>query len=486
MEYGLSLEQKTARFKLETTLPFETNRMVPALLRKVTYLLSCLSVVFIHMPAYCETSFSSVTSIAHRALSNAAVSSADYDKDGLDDIFLTNYCLDPLDGNTCIYSKLLRNVSSSDNSAASFTAVSTSIVDFHGRSSANWKDINSDGYPELLVSGYVSSTPTTKIYSNNLGVLTDSGISLVGVYSGNAIWGDYDNDGDIDALVCGIIDSSGFPFVSTCQIYSNSSGNFSTTMTNLSTFEFFAGDVQWADYDKDGDLDIAMCGNHLPVGGGSIDVYANNIQILRNDGGGTFVDINAQLPMSDSECSVAWNDVDGNGLLDLITASTGLNDGATKVFLQSAGTFSEHTNSGLFAPNRSVGALNFTDLDGDGKFDLIMTTGPLGLLKIFKNTGSGNFVEVSFASQPPLVAHNGINSIILGKFNSDSRIDIFGVSDLVGSNDSNSVVYLNTSTFNISGKVLTTTGQPLSSALISYRSFAASGSLSITPFFRQV
>src|SRR5581483_3450780 len=70
--------------------------------------------------------------------------------------------------------------------------------------------------------------------------------------------------------------------------------------------------VAWGDFDNDGDLDLLVCGD---TGAGFV------TRIYRNDGGGSFVDIQAGLP-GISGGTVAWGDYNGDGYLDF--ALTGM------------------------------------------------------------------------------------------------------------------------------------------------------------------
>jgi hypothetical protein len=68
-----------------------------------------------------------------------------------------------------------------------------------------WEDYDTDGDLGLALSGQIEAEAAkfTKIYGNDDGVLTDSGIELIPVWSGSLAWGDYDNDGDLDLALTG-------------------------------------------------------------------------------------------------------------------------------------------------------------------------------------------------------------------------------------------------------------------------------------------
>ena len=74
-----------------------------------------------------------------------------------------------------------------------------------------------------------------------------------------------------------------------------------------------AGAVAWGDYDKDGDLDLAI------AGADGTNTYA---RIYQRDSSGAFVDIGAPLPAV-SGCALAWGDCDNDGDLDLAIAGAG-------------------------------------------------------------------------------------------------------------------------------------------------------------------
>jgi len=64
-------------------------------------------------------------------------------------------------------------------------------------SSVAWGDYNSDGYPDILLTGQTSSGYVSKIYKNNGGTSfsedTTAESGLIGV-AGSAAWGDYNSD----------------------------------------------------------------------------------------------------------------------------------------------------------------------------------------------------------------------------------------------------------------------------------------------------
>src|SRR5687768_18349873 len=97
-------------------------------------------------------------------------------------------------------------------------------------------------------------------------------------------WGDYDNDGDLDLAFGGA--SDGGPVL---RIARNEGGGALTEIDpGLSAVTY--GTLAWADYDNDGDIDLAWAGTTSGSSNGAI------TRIGRNNGDGTFTQINAGLP----------------------------------------------------------------------------------------------------------------------------------------------------------------------------------------------
>ena len=94
-------------------------------------------------------------------------------------------------------------------------------------SAVAWGDYNSDGKPDILLTGSSSSGYISKIYKNNgagnaFSEDTIADQNLTGVSYSSVAWGDYDSDGDLDILLTG--DSGGG--VASSQIYRNDDGVF--------------------------------------------------------------------------------------------------------------------------------------------------------------------------------------------------------------------------------------------------------------------
>ncbi len=90
-----------------------------------------------------------------------------------------------------------------------------------------WGDYDGDGLLDFLVNaaGSISSPIGVKIYHNDgNGEFHALDVKLSGTYEGSAQWGDYNNDGRLDILVCGM-DSSLTPYI---RIYENNLSAFET------------------------------------------------------------------------------------------------------------------------------------------------------------------------------------------------------------------------------------------------------------------
>ncbi len=175
----------------------------------------------------------------------SSVAWGDYDSDGDLDLLLTG-------SNASIIGNATTKIYRNDGSSG-FTDIGVPLAQVW-RSSAAWGDYDNDGDLDILLTGVF----TAKVYQNNGGTFTDIRASLPQVSPSSAAWGDYDNDGDLDILLTGnssnVENSSG----AISKVYRNDSGNF--TDTNAPLDGIFWGDAAWGDYNNDGDLDILLTG----------------------------------------------------------------------------------------------------------------------------------------------------------------------------------------------------------------------------------
>ncbi len=221
------------------------------------------------------------------------------------------------------------------------------------------------------------------------------------VQQGAVDWGDFDNDNDLDVLICGRLANA----TAITRIYRNdgpagltdlAAGLPGVSSTSPPT-------AAWGDYDGDGDLDFLL------AGGGLTRVY-------RNNNNGTFTDIVAGLPVSTSG---AWCDYDNDGDLDLILCSSA----ATRIYRNPGnGTF---TNSGIALPASTLVAI--ADYDNDGDADLALAGGmseSFGSTVILRNEGSGAFTNINAGLQ-------GVSpgSLAWGDSDQDGRLDLLLTGD---------------------------------------------------------
>ncbi len=251
-----------------------------------------------------------------------------------------------------------------------------------GRGSA-WGDFDGDGDPDLFVTNAVGNA--WHLYRNEfpgpfVDVAAAAGVAGPNVLGEQAVWGDYDNDGDLDLYVA---------VIGTNVLYRNEgNGTFVSRAAAAGVAVGGAGSLgaSWADYDRDGHLDLFVA-----------TLGADN-RLFRNLGNGTFSDVTAAVGLSgypaDSFGGV-WADYDGDLDIDLFVH----NDGSPNRLFRNDGAagFADVTPPSMSEPGiRSWGA-TWSDYDNDGDFDLYVTT--LGSpCRLYRNVGQGAFLEVGAAA----------------------------------------------------------------------------------------
>lgn len=188
----------------------------------------------------------------------------------------------------------------------------------------------------------------------------------------------------------------------------------------------------WADFDNDGDLDMAVS-----LKSGEIRLYRNDRSVLVSVGGAM------GLPTSGGEFrALSWGDYDGDGWLDLLAGSS-LADKPSAVFHSRAGKgfVNVAAEIGLTVPGRSSRQNNWVDYDNDGDVDLYATD-RTGSNQLFRNDG-GKFTPV-FQGVGPTDARSTVGACWLD-FDKDGDLDLFlanqsGKTDALWRNDGTAFV----------------------------------------------
>jgi len=322
----------------------------------------------------------------------------DYDNDGKLDLAISGY-------KTEYFTKILHN-----NGNNSFSDINAGIPGV-ANSCLDWGDYDKDGDLDLFISGYATSEPVCKIYRNDgNNSFTDINLTLQGqFYFYSAGWGDYDNDGDLDlateydiyrndgkdvfvpinvgftynpysAQAWGDYDNDGYidlvysgTFESTFIYHNNGDGTFTKRNLNLKGLQFTS--VCWGDFNNDGFLDLVLTGKD--------NIYNNHTIIYRNNGDGTFTDINANVRFIESGSAI-WMDFDNDGNLDILIkgrSGTWIN----KLYRNNGNeTFSEIS---LGLPNSQTEQVGYGDSDNDGDIDIVFNDTDYNK-KLFVNNGN--------------------------------------------------------------------------------------------------
>jgi hypothetical protein len=159
----------------------------------------------------------------------------------------------------------------------------------------------------------------------------------------------------------------------------------------------------WGDYDNDGDHDL-----YPPT------EYSGN-KLVRNDGGGVFIDVTPPVLASDGGYSATWADYDNDGDLDIYVVSYYTQG---HYFRNDDGVFTDATSGDL--DSRCCGyCVVAGDYDNDRDLDLYVVVTNEVLLR---NDGGGVFIDVT---PPELERVCNTRCASWGDYDSDGDLDIY-------------------------------------------------------------
>lgn len=244
---------------------------------------------------------------------------------------------------------------------------------------------------------FISSTIYSQVFTPM------NGISLTGVNSGAVAWADYDKDGDLDLLLTGYDGTSdGYT-----KIYENQ-GNDNFQAVSTSLIDVYGSSAAWSDYNIDTYPDILLTGT----------TTGPRSKIYKSNQNKDFTDLNIALENVFSG-SVAWNDYDNDGDPDILLTGYNGSTRVSKIYKNMGGdAFQEPPNINLTGVQAS--SVAWGDYDNDGDPDILLS-GNSGVptTLIYENKGSDNFESSSVSLDG---TYDG--SVDWGDYNRDGFLDI--------------------------------------------------------------
>ena len=262
-----------------------------------------------------------------------------------------------------------------------------------------WGDYDGDGDPDLFIvnesgplaegTGEADASPAhARLFRNDGGrfvdVTDEAGLAVRGTGMG-AAWGDVDGDGDLDLAVTRF----GTPLL----FENRGDGTFVdlSHVASMASFDGFWTGASWADADRDGDLDLYVCGyvRYHPEDAAAGATLQYDAQVpftlnpssfepernlyFRNDGG-TLQEAAAAAGIDNPagrSLSAAWADLDSDLWPDLYVAND-ISDNAL-FHNRGDGTFADVSHSAWVADYRGAMGLAVGDWENDGDLDIFVT-----------------------------------------------------------------------------------------------------------------
>jgi hypothetical protein len=235
-------------------------------------------------------------------------------------------------------------------------------------------DVNGDGREDVFVGG--AKGQASALFINDGKKLVKKAVPAfekdAACEDVAAVFFDADGDGDNDLYV----GSGGYEFAPgdsllIDRLYINDGkGNFTRSLHALPPLAFSTSCVKAADIDGDGDLDLFVGGRVVP---GQFPLSPGSI-ILMNNGKGIFINETAAicpaLQKAGMITDAVWVDINQDKKTDLVTVGEWT---PIKVYLNNGGKLEDASHQFIrFASNGWWNTIAADDFDGDGDVDLIV------------------------------------------------------------------------------------------------------------------
>jgi gliding motility-associated-like protein len=335
----------------------------------------------------------------------------DIDGDGKPDLVVANF------GSNTI--SVYRNTSISGSITAGSFATPVDLINGTNPSSITIRDIDGNGKPDLIVTNGTSNTISVYRNKSTPGSIGTSSFDTrvdftAGWYPQNVAIGDIDGDGKPDLAIT----NSG---TTTISILRNTSTTGSITASSFADkIDFTSGTdprgITIRDIDGDGRPDLAVTN------------YASStVSAFRNTSisGSISFAIKVDFTTETNPWGVAIGDIDGDDKPDLAITYLGAPDNVSVLKNNSApGSISFATKIDFTTGSNPYGVA-ISDIDGNGKLDLLVTNSLSNTVSVLRNTGIvGSVTSSSFASRVDFTSGNYPEGVVIGDIDGDGKPDV--------------------------------------------------------------
>ena len=281
-------------------------------------------------------------------------------------------------------------------------------------------DMNADGLDDII---RLDDARNLQIeYQNSNGIFTRYNYGSIGGSQWGLCIADVDDNGFNDVLAGGSYNN--------LKLITASNDGTTFSSTNLSGPSIFVQNLNFADIDNNGTIDIFACHDD-----GVSSAYSN-------DGSGAMtydlglINAVSTVPSDNSgNYGTIWVDYDNDGDQDLYISKCRLgvndaNDGRRLNLLFQNDGSGNYTDVGVAAglvPRGQSWSANFEDIDNDGDFDCFLINHDITSM-IYENNGNGTFTDITstsgISSTLSAMGSGGIQ-VVMEDFDNDTFVDIF-------------------------------------------------------------